>query len=258
MLFGFLFSSQDHTLEPASAKHAPYAFCIGLCSLFGYLTLFAISSDYYSWPHVVLSVTSGWCLTLGILYYGRVLLSFRHETLRYLSHLAMPFYVMHQPVLVAAGYYVIGWQNISAGWKFAVICAGSTIMLVALYEVIVRNTVVLAFLLGAKPLSVLTVLQRRRKRKEKKKKRAGRRREEGEGAQRRGRVRNGDDREAEEESRQSRAEKEETDHRVNREEETEEVEEERNHDDDKRTLLEVRVCDAIRDNSSADAVSGIA
>jgi glucan biosynthesis protein C len=63
----------------------------------------------------------------------------------------LPFYILHQPVLLSVGYFVLGW-SIPDGFKWAIIAASSFAIIILLYELLVRRLNVLRILFGMKPL----------------------------------------------------------------------------------------------------------
>ncbi|MFB8774360.1 hypothetical protein [Streptomyces broussonetiae] len=71
----------------------------------------------------------------------------------YLGQAALPLYVLHQPVVVALAYAVVGWSAPMAV-KYAAIVAGSFAVILALYETAVRRTRVTRFLFGMRPAPV--------------------------------------------------------------------------------------------------------
>lgn len=67
--------------------------------------------------------------------------------LPYLALAALPLYVLHQPVVVAFAYGVVGWSA-SMAVKYAVIVAASLAVVLVLYEYGVRRWAVTRFLFG--------------------------------------------------------------------------------------------------------------
>ena len=65
----------------------------------------------------------------------------------YLARAALPLYVLHQPVVVAFAYGVVGWDAPMAV-KYAVIVAASLAVILVVYEYGVRRTAVTRFLFG--------------------------------------------------------------------------------------------------------------
>ncbi|MBQ1093862.1 acyltransferase [Streptomyces sp. B93] len=74
----------------------------------------------------------------------------RRRVLGYLGQAALPLYVLHQPVVVALAYAVVGWSAPMAV-KYAAIVAGSFAVILALYEIAVRRTRVTRLLFGMRP-----------------------------------------------------------------------------------------------------------
>jgi peptidoglycan/LPS O-acetylase OafA/YrhL len=76
-------------------------------------------------------------------------LSFGHHLLAYANRAVLPFYVLHQPVIVILGYYLAHWRA-GVALKFAVIASTSFVVIVALYELAIRRSDVLRLLFGMK------------------------------------------------------------------------------------------------------------
>jgi len=68
----------------------------------------------------------------------------------YASEAVLPFYVLHQTVIVLLAVYVVDWP-LNLGLKYLTICIISFAVIVAIYDVAVRRTRVTRFLFGMKP-----------------------------------------------------------------------------------------------------------
>ena len=78
-------------------------------------------------------------------------LNFTSPALKYANEAVLPFYVLHQTVLLAVGYFVVQWQIPDlAKWEAIVLISFALIM--ALYEYLVRRNNLLRVLFGMKPL----------------------------------------------------------------------------------------------------------
>ena len=76
-------------------------------------------------------------------------LNFNNSFLRYANETVLPFYILHQTVIVIIGYFVRDWQmNIFP--KYLFLAAVSFIIIMALYEFVVKRIDVLRFLFGMK------------------------------------------------------------------------------------------------------------
>jgi glucan biosynthesis protein C len=91
----------------------------------------------------------GWVWIVAILGYGRRFLNMDNRVLRYANEAAYPFYILHQTVIVAIGFYVLKWgMGVPASFTF--IALASLVASLAIYEVIVKRVGVLRFLFGMK------------------------------------------------------------------------------------------------------------
>ncbi len=93
---------------------------------------------------------SAWCWILAFLGFG-----FKHLTrsapfLTYANEAVLPFYILHQTVLLSIGYLVTRWP-IPDLLKFVVISGSSFIVIMAVYEFLIRRINLLRVLFGMKP-----------------------------------------------------------------------------------------------------------
>ena len=92
-----------------------------------------------------------WIWVLALLGAGRALLSRPRRGLRHASEASFPFYVLHQTVIVAVAYAVVGW-DLGLWPKFATLCLAAFALTLVLYELVVRRTNPTRFLFGMKPM----------------------------------------------------------------------------------------------------------
>jgi len=92
-----------------------------------------------------------WFWLMAILGLGHRYLNADNRVLRYARDASYPFYILHQTVIVAIGFFVVGW---TAGvlLKYLVIAVCSLLVSIALYDLVVRRTNVTRFLFGMKPM----------------------------------------------------------------------------------------------------------
>lgn len=79
---------------------------------------------------------------------GKKFLHFNHRYLNALNQGILPFYILHQTVIVVIGYFVVQW-DLSIMEKFLIILTTSIIVTIALYQIIWRNNM-MRFLFGMK------------------------------------------------------------------------------------------------------------
>jgi glucan biosynthesis protein C len=90
-----------------------------------------------------------WCSVLAILGFGIQHLTVNTPFLRYANEAVLPFYILHQTVIISIGFFVVRWA-IPDLLKFVLIAASSFILIMMLYEFLVRRFNVMRFLFGMK------------------------------------------------------------------------------------------------------------
>ena len=74
---------------------------------------------------------------------------FRYKWLEYGQEAVVPFYVLHQPVIVVIAFYVVQWQAGVSVKMFAVVLASFAVT-VGIYELLIRRMAPLRALFGMK------------------------------------------------------------------------------------------------------------
>jgi len=92
-----------------------------------------------------------WCFILAILGFGKQHLDFSTPLVKYANEAVLPFYILHQTVLLSVGYFVVQWA-IPDLLKWVTILLASFAIIMGLYEFLVRRFNFLRFLFGMKPL----------------------------------------------------------------------------------------------------------
>lgn len=97
----------------------------------------------------LLETLNGWAWVIALLGYAHTHLNISTPALRYASEAAYPFYILHQTVLVAVGWFVVRWPlGVAAKWALISVAAGAVTL--AVYEALVRRSRVARFLFGMK------------------------------------------------------------------------------------------------------------
>jgi glucan biosynthesis protein C len=95
---------------------------------------------------------NAWLWVLVALGFDFKYLKFNRPFLKYANEAVLPFYVLHQTVLLCVGYFITHWQ-IADPLKFIVISISSFSFIMITYEFLIRRNNVLRFLFGMKSLS---------------------------------------------------------------------------------------------------------
>jgi hypothetical protein len=89
------------------------------------------------------------CYSLMMLFVGMRFLDFTNRWLRYGQEAALPFFVLHQPVIIVIAFFVVQW-NAGISIKLPIVVLSSFMVSIGLYELIVRRIRPLRFLFGMK------------------------------------------------------------------------------------------------------------
>lgn len=92
-----------------------------------------------------------WGWILAFMGFASLRLSFTNPFLKYANEAVLPFYILHQTVLLVVGYIVLQWQIPSLAQWF-LIASISFAIIMGIYEFLVRRANALRFLFGMKPL----------------------------------------------------------------------------------------------------------
>jgi glucan biosynthesis protein C len=93
-------------------------------------------------------VLSSWCLVMGFLGFGLKYLRGTSGFLKYSTEAVLPFYILHQPVILVIAFWVVQLQ-LPVIAKYIIIVVLSFVIIIGLYEVVKRVSV-LRFLFGMK------------------------------------------------------------------------------------------------------------
>jgi hypothetical protein len=99
-------------------------------------------------PVSVLWALNGWCWVTALLGFGCKYLSFNHKFLETSNELVLPFYILHQSVIVAIAFYVIGLDLLVIVKFLLIVLTSFPIILALLYSIAKVNA--LRFLFGMK------------------------------------------------------------------------------------------------------------
>ncbi len=102
-------------------------------------------------PLIVSTVEAlaSWSIILGILGFAMQHLTAHKPFLSYANEAVLPFYILHQTVLLCVGYFVVQW-HIPDLVKWLVIVPISFTIIMGIYEYLVRRNNILRFLFGMK------------------------------------------------------------------------------------------------------------
>jgi surface polysaccharide O-acyltransferase-like enzyme len=88
-----------------------------------------------------------WCLIIILLNVGIRRLNFRNSFLTYAAEAVLPFYILHQTVIIVIGYFICQW-NVGSALKYLIILACSFAAIMLIYEFFIRRWNIMRFLFG--------------------------------------------------------------------------------------------------------------
>jgi glucan biosynthesis protein C len=92
-----------------------------------------------------------WAFLIALCGFARRHLRFSNGFLKYANEAVLPFYILHQTVILTVGYYVLRLDT-SLWIEYLIIATISFLVIMALYELFIRRANVLRFLFGLKML----------------------------------------------------------------------------------------------------------
>jgi len=95
---------------------------------------------------------SAWCWLLAAFGFGMKHLTRSTPFLKYANQTALPFYILHQTLIIMLGYFLVSWE-VPDWLKFILVIIGTLLISIGLYEFFVRRFNLMRFLFGMKLLS---------------------------------------------------------------------------------------------------------
>ena len=104
--------------------------------------------------YLLLRATIAWSCLLTFLGFASHHMNFSNHFQNYANKAVLPFYIMHQTIIVVIGYFIVDW-NLAVFPKYLFMMATSLIIIMVLYEFLVRRVNFLRLLFGMKGKSQL-------------------------------------------------------------------------------------------------------
>lgn len=144
-IYGFLLVSHEQ-FKLSIEKHGIPAFFLAVGLLF--LLYFQDWTGLYSLEPLsgLLRTLCGWCWVITVLYLGRKFLNFNHKSLKFLNDIVLPFYILHQTIIIIVGFYIIGF-DLSTTVKYVIISSISFAIIIGLV-LLIRTNNITRFLFG--------------------------------------------------------------------------------------------------------------
>ena len=142
-IIGFLLAS-DKQFKESIENHRLIALIVGIIStLLLPIVLLLFYNLVLFW---ILGLTYMWSWLIVILGLASKHLNFNHKSRKFLNEIVMPFYILHQTIIVIIGFFVVQMSLIIL-LKYLIISIVSFVIIIALV-LIIRKVNVLRFLFG--------------------------------------------------------------------------------------------------------------
>jgi len=112
-----------------------------------YLLMFGVLKIDIGGLYWILVTLRSWFAIIAILGIGSRYLNFNNRFLGYTNEAVLPFYILHQTLIVVIGYSVIQ-TNMGIAPKYLIITVSSFVAIMVIYELLVRRINILRFLFG--------------------------------------------------------------------------------------------------------------
>ena len=156
ILLGFLVFS-DERLKDKIFRLRWVSLGVGLAMVAGFCILYTLTPDKESVSlplalAMIMRVFGGWICLLGFFGLGMQYLTTRSSWLDYANEAVLPFYILHQSIILVVAYFVLQW-GIPDLLEWLLVVVISFVLIMAFYEYLVRRWNVMRFLFGMKRLS---------------------------------------------------------------------------------------------------------
>lgn len=147
-IVGYLVAS-DTQFKESIENHRIAAMAMGIITTT--VGFFLLESGYSSRTYLFafLRAFNSWFWLVAILGFGSKHFTFNNALLKYANEAVLPFYILHQTVIVILGYYIADWNG-SVIIKYIVISTASFVLIIALYDLAIKRANTLRFLFGMK------------------------------------------------------------------------------------------------------------
>ena len=163
---GFMIVSSERLQKSITAhRWASLLLGVALSSIYLYQLLspsrVILPDQIRNWAQSLIYFVSAWCWLCAILGFGMRFLAFDRPFLRNANEGVLPFYILHQPVLVCVGFFVMS-REMPDFLQWVTVLIISFLVILALYIFLVRKFDLFRFLFGMKTTSPFYLVFRKK------------------------------------------------------------------------------------------------
>lgn len=155
-LFGYLLS-YDGRLWEAIKEQRKINMFMAIALLIPFYFIWSIDGRWSTTIVTMFSISKifvAWFWVIAIVGYGQKYLNFSNSFLNYSNDVTYPFYILHQTVIIAIGYYVIQWQ-LNLWIKYSIVTILTFVFCMGFYQLVLKRFNLTRVLFGMKALKPL-------------------------------------------------------------------------------------------------------
>jgi peptidoglycan/LPS O-acetylase OafA/YrhL len=152
LIVGYLLVAESRFEQAIRRHHLAAVILAGLTITIGLIVYLSHDPAYGSPDYALrgtLRVFNSWFWLLAILGLGQRYFNFNHKFLAYASEASLPFYILHQTVIVVIGYFLME-GSLGVLPKYLILAVVSFTIIMTLYELLIKRFNGLRFLFGLK------------------------------------------------------------------------------------------------------------
>jgi glucan biosynthesis protein C len=159
-LIGYIMPA-DKRFTESFKRHGWVCLALWIAGFFGGAGLLVLALGYNPYPgnepfsqlyvlyQITWSITS-WSSVVFMLSLGAKYMRSNNRILAYGNEAVLPFYIFHQTIILCVGWFILSW-NMGIFLKFLIVAVISFVLIVGLYEGLVRRFNWVRFLFGMRP-----------------------------------------------------------------------------------------------------------
>lgn len=155
LFYGYLLGSTDKFWNTCEKYRYHFLAIAGVCiSVLFYKYWWAMSfptqKDWNLYLYGILNSVQTWFLIMAILGFAKKHLNFSNSFLKYATPAVYPFYILHQTIIVATGYYIVQWPIPDVA-KFILLVVCCFVLAASIYQWLIKPFILTRILYGLKP-----------------------------------------------------------------------------------------------------------
>ena len=149
-ILGFFITTHENYLAKME-KNRHISLLLGILFMCGVLSFYSIQSEsqIFYITKCTAEAFNMWLWLMAILGFGKHYMNFNNKFLQYANRAVLPFYIIHQTVIVGLGYIMVDWK-LAVIIKYTILSLSSFLLIMIIYGLVVNRIKFLRFLLGMK------------------------------------------------------------------------------------------------------------